>query len=587
MARFSDQGTRRTRLRVKIQAAGTVAITGSFLALAATAWGAPFEICTVAASCKAADPSTGLGGEIDFPQQSATDAAGSVYVADFANHRVQKFDSSGNFQRAWGKDVINGNANTGFEVCVAGVDTCKTGDGSGTLGGEFQGPAGIATDTAGNVYVADDFNDRIQKFSGLGVFERTWGRNVDSVAPGTGFEICTDPDGGDCQSGTASTGLGGEMLFPISLATDASNNVYLADAGNNRIQKFSAQGVFERTWGRNVDSVAVSTGFEVCTDADGSDCKAADASTGLGGEMNSPSGVATDPGGSVYVADSDNGRIQQFTAVGAFGRTWGTNVNSAVPGTGFEICADLDGSDCKAADDGTGLGGEMSRPRGVATDAAGNIYVADEFFGRIERFNTGGTFNRAWGRNVDNVAVGTGFEVCTVAANCKNPDLSTGLGGEFFEPRAVSTGPGGSVYVTDTGNDRMQKFDSSGAFLRTWGNNVIIDPIAARSAPSNVFTVGGLVGKTLTLNVPSPGTVDVNDAGAQAAGSNASAAAKKLLKPSSATGGPGTIVVTLKLTKLAKQKLRERGKVRVNARITFTPNGGTAASLTQKLKIKK
>jgi hypothetical protein len=110
---------------------------------------------------------------------------------------------------------------------------------------------------------------------------------------------------------------------------------------------------------------------------------------------------------------------------------------------------------------------------------------------------------------------------------------------------------------------------------------------AVPAAPSNAFTVGKLDGKTLTLNVDSPGTVDVTDAGAQASTGGAFAAAKKLLKPSSASGGPGTIEVMIKLTKAAKQKLRRKGKVRVNARITFTPNGGTANSLTQKLKIKK
>ena len=70
----------------------------------------------------------------------------------------------------------------------------------------------------------------------------------------------------------------------------------------------------------------------------------------------------------------------------------------------------------------------------------------------------------------------------------------------------------------------------------------------------------------------------------------ASAAArkkKKLLKPSSATGGPGAIVVKLKLTRAGKQKLKKRHKVTVKAKITFTPDGGTANSLTKKLRIKK
>jgi len=97
-------------------------------------------------------------------------------------------------------------------------------------------------------------------------------------------------------------------------------------------------------------------------------------------------------------------------------------------------------------------------------------------------------------------------------------------------------------------------------------------PVAVVNAPSNAFTIGTLRGKKLTLNVESAGSVAV--------------AATKLLKPSTARGGPGAITVTLKLTKLAKQKLREKGKVKVKAQITFTPDGGTASSQTAKLKIK-
>jgi hypothetical protein len=112
-------------------------------------------------------------------------------------------------------------------------------------------------------------------------------------------------------------------------------------------------------------------------------------------------------------------------------------------------------------------------------------------------------------------------------------------------------------------------------------------PAVVPVPPSNLFTIGALRGRILTLNVPSAGTVVATDAGAPPAGNSASAAAKKRLKPSSASGGPGAIKVALRLTKAAKQRLRQKGKVRVNARITFTPNGGSARALTAKLKLKK
>ena len=101
-------------------------------------------------------------------------------------------------------------------------------------------------------------------------------------------------------------------------------------------------------------------------------------------------------------------------------------------------------------------------------------------------------------------------------------------------------------------------------------------PPAPLAAPDSSFAVGKLTGKKLALNVNATGVASVDDA-----------AAKNLLKPSSASGGPGKIVVTLKLTKKAKRKLNEKGKIKINAQITFTPTGGTANSQTAKLKIKQ
>ena len=84
----------------------------------------------------------------------------------------------------------------------------------------------------------------------------------------------------------------------------------------------------------------------------------------------------------------------------------------------------------------------------------------------------------------------------------------------------------------------------------------------------------------------SAGGVSVSDAKAPLAASAGKKKKKLLLNPSSGSGGPPTISVKLRLTKLAKQKLREKGKVTVNARITFTPNRGIPKTVTQKLKIK-
>jgi DNA-binding beta-propeller fold protein YncE len=413
-----------------------------------TGGGTGFEICAVAASCKAGDGTGVLGGEMDFPFMMATDAAGNVYVADFGNDRVQKFDSQGNFLRAWGKDVVTGGG-TGFEVCTVAA-ICKAGDATGGLGGELSDPVGITVDASGNVYVADRSNQRIQKFDSDGAFLRAWGKDVDSGG-GTDFEVCTVAP--SCKAGV-SGGLGGEFNSINQLAVDTAGNLYVADSNNSRVQKFDSQGTFRRTWGKDVDQTG-GTGFEICIAA--ASCKAG-TTGGLGGEFFAPIGVAADSTGAIYVSGSTGDhRIQKFDLQGSFQRAWGKDVvQTGQPGdtgTGFEICTTA--ASCKSGAFG-GLGGELRVPAAVATDLAGNVYVGDQQNDRIQQFTSQGTFVRAWGKDVDQ-AGGTGFEVCTIAAGCKQAAVG-GAAGELSDPFGIATDAAGTLYVADFGNHRIQRF---------------------------------------------------------------------------------------------------------------------------------
>jgi tripartite motif-containing protein 71 len=414
-----------------------------------------FEVCTVAASCQ--EGTGGVrGGEFNHPDGVAADAAGNVYVADSDNQRIQKFDSFGNWERTWGKDVVAGGG-TGFEVCTVAT-SCKQGV-VGGLGGEFFNPYDVGTDAAGNVYVVDTSNSRIQKFDSSGNWERAWGVDVDSGG-GTGFEVCTVAP--SCKQG-ASGELGGELAGPHAVAADAAGNVYVDDTGNLRIQKFDSSGNWERAWGKDVDSGG-GTGFEVCTVA--ANCKRG-AIGGLGGELDlSFAGIAADAAGSVYVAGT--WRIQKFDSFGNWERTWGKDVDSG-GGTGFEVCTVA--ANCQAGDKG-GLGGELYFPFGVAADAAGKVYVVDAGNSRIDKFDSSGNWERAWGKDVDSGG-GTAFEVCTVATTCK-AGTNGGLGGELSRnPFGVAVDAAGDVFLGDSGGQRVQKFDSSGNWERTWGRDVV------------------------------------------------------------------------------------------------------------------
>jgi tripartite motif-containing protein 71 len=133
------------------------------------------------------------------------------------------------------------------------------------------------------------------------------------------------------------------------------------------------------------------------------------------GKLSLPRGIAF-AGGHVCVADTDNQRIQKFTADGGF--VWAS------------------GSRGKGE-------GKFEDPKGIAADAQGHVYVADTWNDRIEEFNAGGGFVRAWG------TYGTGD-------------------GQFRSPRGVAVADG-HVYVADTGNQRIEKFTADGGFVSAWG----------------------------------------------------------------------------------------------------------------------
>jgi DNA-binding beta-propeller fold protein YncE len=182
------------------------------------------------------------------------------------------------------------------------------------------------------------------------------------------------------------------------------------------------------------------------------------------GQFAFPSSVAIDASGTVYVADSENDRIQRFTEGGAVLGTWGTT--------------------------GTGPG-QFSTPEAIAVDASGNVYVVDKGNHRVQKFSTTGTVVSQWGSQgsgvgqleaPEGIATDAAGNVYVADAGNNRIEKFTGAGafvvnwgsagkadGQFNSPNGVSVDPAGNVYVSDSGNDRIQKFTSSGAFLAKWG----------------------------------------------------------------------------------------------------------------------
>ncbi|HEY1688738.1 MAG TPA: hypothetical protein VGF95_07710 [Solirubrobacteraceae bacterium] len=245
---------------------------------------------------------------------------------------------------------------------------------------------------AGDVYVVDRSNFRIDEFSASGGFVRAFGLNVG----GTGVDVCTST----CQAGTSSAAAGG-LVFPEGIAIDqATGVVYVSDMTNHRVDVFSATGAFEGAFGWNVESAGANT-LQFCTVT----CQAGTAGAGAGeiGTGTASGYLAFSSAGDLYLGDYTNKRVDEFAPaisagavtgvsfVHAFG--WGV-VNGA---SELQSCTTMSG--CEAGLSGAGAGEfGTSAIQGIAIDSTGAIYVANEPATcaatnpcRVQKFNAAGT----------------------------------------------------------------------------------------------------------------------------------------------------------------------------------------------------
>jgi DNA-binding beta-propeller fold protein YncE len=206
--------------------------------------------------------------------------------------------------------------NTIYKITDRGPSAIASGSGPGG----FSGPTSIAVDETGNVFVTDNGNAVIRKITPRG--------EIAVFAGKVGETGAKDGTGGDARFTT-----------PRGIAIDPAGNLYVADEGNSNIRKITPAGVVTTLAG-----VAGSPGSQ-----DG---------TGASAQFGAPRGLAVDATGNVYVADTDNHTIRKITPAGA-----------------VTTLAGLAGAGGNA--DGPGDNARFSEPRGVAADAAGNVFVAD------------------------------------------------------------------------------------------------------------------------------------------------------------------------------------------------------------------
>jgi sugar lactone lactonase YvrE len=251
---------------------------------------------------------------------------------------------------------------------------------------DFFTPIGLAFDRGGNLYIAERDKRRVVKISSSGNFSVFSGNGTSGLADGP-------PD----------TAM---FLGPSALAVDKSDNIYVADYGwghMSRIRKITPGGIASTIAGNGTQ------GF-----ADGLPANAM---------FDSPSGIAVDGDGNIFVADKNNHRIRKITPGG--------------------MVSTLAGGGTAAYADGLGTKALFNSPTGIATDAAGNVYVADTNNHRIRKITPDGTVSTLAGFGSQGFSDGTGIYAA------------------FYGPTGIALDANGNIFVADHGNHRIRKITVS------------------------------------------------------------------------------------------------------------------------------
>jgi hypothetical protein len=260
------------------------------------------------------DGGPATSAELSDPLNLAVDGSGNLYIADSGNHRVRRVDSSGTIT------TVAGTGTPGF-----------SGDGGPATSAELAYPYGVAVDGSGNLYIADNGNQRVRKVNSSGM--------ITTVA-GTG----TGGFSGDGGPATSAMLNGAD-----DVAVDDSSNLYIVDNGNQRVRKVDGSGTITTVAGTG------SSGFS----GDGGPATSA--------ELANPGNVAVDGSGNLYIGDTSNHRVRKVNSSGTITTVAGTGT------AGF------------SGDGGPATSAQLAYPQEMAVDGSGNLYIADRENQRVRK----------------------------------------------------------------------------------------------------------------------------------------------------------------------------------------------------------
>jgi sugar lactone lactonase YvrE len=406
------------------------------------------------------------------PEGVAFDASGNLFIADFFNNRIRKVNTNGIITTVAGGNNVSGsfggdggaatNASIFYPSCLAfdaygnlfiadngndrirkvdtnGIITTVAGNRYGSFGGDggvatnasLALPQGVALDTYSNLFIADTFNNRIRKVDTNGIITTVAGNG----SPGY------FGDGG------AATNAG--LYHPQGVTFDAYGNLFIADCSNNRIRKVDANGIITTVAGN------------------GSATYYGDGSVATNASIYAPYGVAFDAFGNLFIADTGNNRVRRMDTNGIITTVAGTN------------------SAAYAGDGGAATNASLYTPIGVTFDASGNLFIADSGNNRIRKILLYAGYSTFTLNNISAINAGNYTVVITSSEGSVTSAVATLT---VATPAVITIQPTNQLVVAGSNPSLSVAAVGSGPFDYEWyfgGTNLV------QSGPNSTFTLPG------------------------------------------------------------------------------------------------
>jgi sugar lactone lactonase YvrE len=346
----------------------------------------------------AGDGGAATSAYLNLPNSLFIDAKGNLFIADTGNQRI--------------REVAKGNINT-----IAGGG--PNGDGGNATSATLASPNTVAWDSSGNYYIADAANNQVRKVTTAGIISAVAGTGIAGL-PNTSPILAVNAT----------------LNAPQGLAVDASNNIYVADTGNQVIRE-----------------IVASTGDIVTVAGDGNSCVPNNAKCGDGGpatkaQLTTPTSVAFDSKGNLYIADAGAHRVRHVNVSGTI---------TTLAGTGVKGFSGNNGPATKA---------RLNRAYGVAVDSSGNVYIADSPNNQI--------------RCVVEVSGGCGgaqYPIGTIVAFAFDTkprfrgDGGPALSASMWNPLEVAVDPSDNVFVGGGNDNLVRRIDAVSLTVETVAGN--------------------------------------------------------------------------------------------------------------------